>query len=50
METVTVTATRLFSMSEVELFLGSAVAIAAVAWVLLSKVKHLRLPEEHSQG
>jgi Tfp pilus assembly protein FimT len=42
METVTVAATRGFSLSEMEILVGSAVVIAVLAWMVLSSVKHFR--------
>jgi hypothetical protein len=42
METVTIAASRGFTVADMEMLVGSAVVIAAVAWMLLSKVKHLR--------
>jgi hypothetical protein len=42
METVTVAATRGFSLSEMEILVGSAVVLAALVWMVLSSVKHFR--------
>lgn len=42
METVTVVASRGFTVSDMEMLLGSAIVIAAMGWFVLSKVKHLR--------
>jgi hypothetical protein len=42
METVTIASTRGFSMSEMEILVGSAVVIAILAWTVLSSVKHFR--------
>ncbi|HZO23578.1 MAG TPA: hypothetical protein VFB37_13835 [Steroidobacteraceae bacterium] len=41
METVTITASRGFTMSDMEMLVGSAVTIAALAWIVLSRLKHL---------
>ena len=42
METVTVAATRGFTLSEMEILVGSAVVLAVLAWTLLSSLKHFR--------
>jgi Tfp pilus assembly protein FimT len=42
METVTIASTRGFSLSEMEILVGSAVVIAVLAWMVLSSVKHFR--------
>jgi hypothetical protein len=42
METITVEASRGFSVSDMEVLIGGAVVIAAVAWMVLSKMKQLR--------
>lgn len=42
METITVTSSRspvAFSLSEMEMLLGSALVIAVLAWMLLSRVR-----------
>jgi hypothetical protein len=44
-ETITVSAARgsgLFSLSEMELLVGSAIVIAALAWALLTRVRRDR--------
>jgi hypothetical protein len=42
METITVASTRGFSLSEMEILVGSAIVIAVLAWMVLSSVKHFR--------
>ena len=42
METVTVAATRGYTLSEMEMLVGSAVVLAVLAWMVLSSVKHFR--------
>ena len=42
METVTIAASRGLSVADMELLVGSAVIVAALAWMLLSKMKQLR--------
>jgi hypothetical protein len=42
METVTVASTRGFTLSEMEILIGSAIVIAVLAWMVLSSVKHFR--------
>jgi Tfp pilus assembly protein PilE len=42
METVTVAASRGFTLSEMEILVGSAVVLAVLAWMVLSSVKHFR--------
>ena len=42
METVTVVASRGFTVSDMEMLLGSAIVIAVMGWMVLSKVKDLR--------
>jgi hypothetical protein len=49
METVTVAASRGFTVGDMEMLVGSAVIIAAVAWMLFSKMKHLRERHEESR-
>ena len=46
METITVAATRpsAFSLSEMELLVGSAVVIVVVAWMLFARVRRDRQP------
>ncbi|HEY3783709.1 MAG TPA: hypothetical protein VGL55_00335 [Steroidobacteraceae bacterium] len=41
METVTITASRGFTMADMEMLVGSAVTIAALAWIVLSRLKQL---------
>jgi hypothetical protein len=42
METVTITASRGFSVSDMEMLIASVLIVAALAWMVVSKVKHLR--------
>ena len=42
METVTVAASRGFTMSEMEILVGSAVVLAIVALTVFSSLKHFR--------
>ena len=49
METVTVAASRGFTVGDMEMLVGSVVIIAAAAWVLFSKMKHLRERHEESR-
>ena len=42
METVTVAASRGFTLSEMEILVGSAVVLAVVAWMVFSSLKHFR--------
>ena len=42
METITVAASRGFTLSEMEILVGSAVVLAVVAWTVFSSLKHLR--------
>jgi Tfp pilus assembly protein FimT len=42
METVTIASTRGFTLSEMEILVGSAVVLAVLAWTVLSSVKHFR--------
>jgi len=42
METVTVAATRGYTLSEMEILVGSAVVLAVLVWTVLSSVKHFR--------
>jgi hypothetical protein len=41
METVTITASRGFTVSDVEMLVGSAVTIAALAWIVLTRMRQL---------
>ena len=42
METVTVVASRGFSVSDMGMLICSAIVVATLAWMMLSRVKHLR--------
>jgi hypothetical protein len=42
METVTVAASRGFSIADMEMLVGSAVVVAALAWMIFTKMKQLR--------
>lgn len=42
METVTIAASRGFSVSDMEMLIGSAIIVAVLAWMVVSKMKHLR--------
>jgi len=42
METVTIATSRGFTVADMEMLVGSVVIVAALAWMLLSKMKHLR--------
>lgn len=42
METVTIAASRGFTVADMEVLVGSTIIVAAVAWMLLIKMKHLR--------
>jgi hypothetical protein len=42
METVTVASTRGFSLSEMEILVGSAVVLAVLVWTVVSSSKHFR--------
>ncbi len=42
METVTVAASRGFTLSEMEILVGGAVVLAVLAFMVLSSVKHFR--------
>ncbi len=46
METITVASTRGFALSEMEILIGSAIVIAAIAWMVLSGLKHFRSRHE----
>jgi len=45
-ETITVAASRssVFSLSEMEMLVGSAIVIAVLAWMVLSRVRRVRNP------
>jgi hypothetical protein len=40
--TVTIESTRLISTFDMELLLGSVIAIAAIGWMMLTHVRHHR--------
>lgn len=42
METVTIAATRGYTLSEMGILVGSAVALAVLVWMVFSSVKHFR--------
>jgi hypothetical protein len=42
METITVASSRGFALSDMEILIGSAIVIAAIAWMVLSGLKHFR--------
>jgi ABC-type nickel/cobalt efflux system permease component RcnA len=42
METVTVAASRGFTVADMEMLIGSAVIVAVLAWMIFSKMKQLR--------
>ncbi|MGH8209294.1 MAG: hypothetical protein ACREU6_06785 [Steroidobacteraceae bacterium] len=42
METITIVSTREFSLSEMEILVGSAIVIAVLVCTVLSSVKHFR--------
>ena len=42
METVTIAASRGFTVADMEMLVGSVVIVAALAWMLFSKMRHLR--------
>ena len=42
METVTVAASRGFSVADMEMLVGSAVVVAVLAWMIFTKMKQLR--------
>jgi hypothetical protein len=42
METVTIAASRGFTVADMEMLVGSVVIVAAMTWMLLSKMRHLR--------
>jgi hypothetical protein len=46
METVTIAASRGFTVSDAEMLIGSAIIVAVLAWMVISKMKHLRDREE----
>ena len=46
METVTVVATRGVTVADMEMLLGSAIVIAVMGWMVLSKLRHPRSRQE----
>ncbi len=42
MDTITVASSRGFALSDMEILIGSAIVIAAIAWMVLSGLKHFR--------
>ena len=42
METVTIASTRGFTLSEMEILVGSAIVVAILAWMVFSGLKHFR--------
>jgi hypothetical protein len=42
METVTIAASRGFTVADMEMLVASAIVIGVLAWIALAKVKHLR--------
>ncbi len=42
METVTIAASRGFTVSDMEMLIGSALIVAVLAWMVVTKMKHLR--------
>ena len=46
METVTVAASRGFTVSDMEMLVGSAVIVAVLAWMIVAKMKQLRGREQ----
>ena len=42
METVTIAASRGFTVSDMEMLIGSAVIVAVLGWMVFSKMKQLR--------
>ena len=42
METVTVAASRGFTVTDMEMLVGSAVIVAVLAWMIFTKMKQLR--------
>jgi len=45
METVTIVAARGLSVSDMEMLVGTAIIVAVLGWMFLSKIKHLRSRE-----
>jgi hypothetical protein len=50
METVTIAASRGFTVSDLEMLVGSAVIVAVLAWMVFSKMKHLRGRQEEPRA
>ncbi len=42
METVTIATSRGLSVADMEMLVASAVVVAALAWMVITKMKHLR--------
>jgi hypothetical protein len=42
METITIEASRGFTVADMEMLLGSAIVIAFMAWMAVTRYKHLR--------
>jgi ABC-type nickel/cobalt efflux system permease component RcnA len=42
METVTIAASRGFTVSDMEMLVGSAIVLAVLAWMVFSKLRQLR--------
>ncbi len=42
METVTIATTRGYTLSEMEVIVGSAVVLAVLVWTVFSSLKHFR--------
>jgi len=42
METVTIATSRGFTVADMEMLVASVVIVAALAWMLIAKMKHLR--------
>jgi len=49
METVTIATSRGFTVADMEMLVGSAVIVAALAWMLISKMKQLRGRQHEEQ-
>lgn len=46
METVTIVASRGFSMADMEMLLGSVIVIGSTTWMMLQRFKHLRARQQ----
>jgi hypothetical protein len=44
-ETITVVASRGFTVSDMEMLIGSGIVIASLAWMMVTKMKYLRSRE-----